>query len=122
MGDIVYKIIDSAALAIAEADGVLEPSADDRRDGFIHLSTAAQLEGTVERHFVGHDRLMLLALDASALGDDLRYETSRGGEAFPHFYGELPLAAMRWSEPLTMAPDGHHPLNPAVLEKIGGTE
>ncbi len=39
---------------------------------------------------------MLAAIDAAALGDDLRYEVSRGGSLFPHLYAPLPMSAVRW--------------------------
>ncbi|MEG6508573.1 DUF952 domain-containing protein [Methyloligella sp. 2.7D] len=119
MSEIVYKITESADLASAEESGALDGSADDLRDGFIHLSFASQVPGTLERHFTGQNHLMLLAFDAKALGDALRFEPSRGGEMFPHLYGSLPLEALLWSEPLAIAADGSHPLSDAVREKLG---
>lgn len=115
----VYKITDTASLAKAEDDGVFEPSDDDRRDGFVHLSTAEQLKGTLDRHFSGKSDLMLLAFDAARLGDELRWEPSRGGELFPHLYDNLPVAGMLWVEPLPRGLDGGHRLPKAVLDKIG---
>ncbi|MBI1186504.1 MAG: DUF952 domain-containing protein [Alphaproteobacteria bacterium] len=70
-------------------------SQDDGRDGFIHLSTAAQVEGTLARHFAGEQGLLLIAVDARALGAALRWEASRDGALFPHLYGPLPLSAVR---------------------------
>jgi uncharacterized protein (DUF952 family) len=79
---------------------------DDIRDGFIHLSTAAQLRETATRHFTGQSDLVLLAVDATVLGSSLRYEASRGGDLFPHLYGDLPVAAIAWAKPLPHGPDG----------------
>ena len=45
---------------------------------------------------------MLVAVDADALGAQLRWEPSRGGALFPHLYGELPLTAVVWSRPLPL--------------------
>ncbi|HAH65642.1 MAG TPA: DUF952 domain-containing protein, partial [Rhizobiales bacterium] len=47
MDGTIYKVTSRAALAEAKAKGRFEGSADDARDGFIHLSAADQLEGTL---------------------------------------------------------------------------
>lgn len=103
MTGLVFKIATAAAWAKAEADGAVPASEDDRRDGFIHLSAAGQLPATVSRHFAGQTGLWLLAVDAEALGSALRWEASRDGALFPHCYGPLPLAAVRWARPLDKA-------------------
>jgi len=36
----------------------------------------------------------------------LIWESSRGGELFPHLYAPLPLSAVRWARPLPDAVDG----------------
>ena len=64
-------------------------SADDQRDGFIHFSTAEQVQGTFEKYFAGRPRVSLLRAETATLGDQLRWEPSRGGALFPHYYGEL---------------------------------
>jgi uncharacterized protein (DUF952 family) len=74
---------------------MFEGSPDDRRDGFIHLSTAAQLAGTIERHFAGEAEVVILTFEPSDLGDRLKWEPSRGGDLFPHHYGPLDRAAVR---------------------------
>jgi uncharacterized protein (DUF952 family) len=78
------------------------------RDGFIHFSTAAQVRETAAKHFAGTEDLMLIAVDADALGDGLKWEVSRGGDLFPHLYGELSLAAVRWVKPLPLGIDQRH--------------
>lgn len=118
MSDTIYKITDVAALATAEESGRLEGSADDRRDGYIHLSTGLQVQGTLDKHFAGEDNLMLLAFDAGGLGGDLRWEKSRGGEDFPHLYGSLPLSALKWAEPLPIRADGKHIIPDKVRAKM----
>ena len=104
----LYKILAAADWAEAEARGRYDGSAVDRRDGYIHFSTAAQVAETARRHFAGRDDLLLLAVDAGALGDALRWEPSRGGDLFPHLYVPLPMSAVRSVEPLPLGPDGHH--------------
>jgi uncharacterized protein (DUF952 family) len=104
----IYKICDAAAWGAAGRDGVYRGSADDHRDGFIHFSTAEQLAGTLARHFAGQTALKLIAVDAEALGADLRWEPSRGGELFPHLYGELAVAAVTAVQDIVTRPDGSH--------------
>ena len=90
----IYKVLRAAEWAHAQASGVFGGSADDLRDGFIHFSTAGQLNATIDRHFAGERDLVVLEVDAAALGDALVWEPSRGGALFPHLYGELPLTAV----------------------------
>lgn len=109
---IVYKICSQALWREAERAGVFRGAPVDRADGFIHFSTAAQVEETAARHFAGEDDLVLLAVDAQALGAALRWEPSRGGALFPHLYGELPLMAVIAVQPLPRGPDGRHRFPP----------
>src|SRR6187549_2420790 len=95
MTDPIYKICSRAALRDAEACGELRPSADDARDGYIHLSTQAQLRGTLERHFRGQRSLVLLSVSVERLpAAALRWEPARDGKLFPHLYGALPMSAI----------------------------
>jgi uncharacterized protein (DUF952 family) len=114
MANPVYKILTEAAFSEAMSQGHFSGSADDRRDGFIHLSAADQLEGTLARHFAQQDGLVLLALDPSRLGPELKWEASRGGALFPHLYAALDLAALLWAEPLELGLDGVHRLPEGV--------
>ena len=105
---LVYKICPAAPWREAERDGVFRGSEVDRRDGFIHFSTAAQVAETAAKHFAGVDGLLLVSVDADRLGERLKWEPSRGGALFPHLYGELPLTAVVRVEPLPLGPDGRH--------------
>ena len=96
----IYKICERAEWWEAQRDGRYSGSAVDRGDGFIHFSTATQAVETAEKHFAGQTNLMLIAVDADVLGAALKWEPSRGGALFPHLYGAMPLAAVRWSKPL----------------------
>ena len=89
MSEIIYKICPRQAWDEAVRVGAYHGSADDRRDGFIHFSREAQVAGTLEKHFAGQRDLVLVSVDAAALGDALRFEPSRGGALFPHLYGSL---------------------------------
>ena len=80
----------------------------DHSDGFIHFSTAAQVAETARRHYAGRANLVLLWIDAPALGAALRWEPSRGGALFPHLYGSLPASAVLKVAPLPLGADGSH--------------
>jgi uncharacterized protein (DUF952 family) len=102
----VYKICQSASWRGAEQTGIFHGSDADARDGFIHFSTAAQLAGTAEKYFAGQNDLLLVAVDADALGSALKWELSRGGDLFPHLYAALSLEAVLWTQPLADEVDG----------------
>lgn len=102
---IAYKVL-TAADAAELAAGVFNGAAVDRADGFIHLSTAAQLTETVERHFQGQSALIIAAVDLIALGSAVRWEASRHGQLFPHLYGPLESTAVIAQCALEREPDG----------------
>lgn len=78
----------------------------DERDGYVHLSTAAQVAETADRHFADRDALWLLAVESERLGTSLRWEEARGGDKFPHLYGRLAARHVVWSRPLQRGIDG----------------
>jgi uncharacterized protein (DUF952 family) len=104
----IYKICTATEWDEALRAGVYRGSAVDRRDGFIHFSSADQIAETAQQHFAGQRGLVLVRVDADVLGDHLKWETSRGGALFPHLYGELGLSAVRDVKPLPLGPDGRH--------------
>ena len=105
---LIYKICPASAWREAERQGVYRGSPDDVRDGFIHLSTATQVEGTARKHFFGQTGLFLIEVEAEALRDALRWERSRNDELFPHLYGELDLGAVRRMISMHARSDGYH--------------
>jgi len=108
----IYKICTALEWRAAERAGAYRGSAVDRRDGFIHFSAAGQAAETAARHFAGQHDLVLVAVDADALGDALKWEPSRGGALFPHLYGELNVNAVRRVEPLPLDAAGRHVFPP----------
>ena len=104
----IYKICQGALWREAQRAGVFRGAAVDVRDGFIHFSSAEQVRETAAKHFAGVADLMLIAVDADALDAALKWEVSRGGDLFPHLYGPLPLAAVRWAKPLPLGADHRH--------------
>ena len=103
---VAYKVLTADQLAVLERDGCFAGAPVDLADGYIHLSTAAQLAETVDKHFAGQDGLQLAAVDLDAFDEQVRWEPSRGGQLFPHLYGELTLATVLAYGPLERAPDG----------------
>jgi uncharacterized protein (DUF952 family) len=79
----------------------------DLADGYIHFSTAAQVAETAAKHFATESDLVLVAVDAGALGDALRWEPSRGGALFPHLYRRLRLTDVVWDKSLPLGATGH---------------
>ncbi len=88
-----YKVLLADEMAALEREGRFDGSVVDRADGFIHLSTADQLTGTVDKHYAGAGELHVVAVDLDAYGDKVRWEASRGGASFPHLYGPMLLEA-----------------------------
>jgi uncharacterized protein (DUF952 family) len=105
---LIYKICPRALWAEAERAGVFRGATIDVTDGFIHFSTAEQAVETAAKHFAGQSDLLLIAVDAAALGPALKWEPSRGGALFPHLYGDMRLDDVRWAKPLPLGPDGRH--------------
>jgi len=104
----IYKICRAAEWAEAERSCAFEGSDIDRRDGFIHFSTAEQAAATEARYFANMDDLRLVAVNADALAAALKWEPARGGDLFPHLYGKLPVAAVLWVRPLPRDAAGRH--------------
>ncbi|OJT95718.1 MAG: dihydroorotate dehydrogenase [Rhizobium sp. 63-7] len=108
MTAIVYKIVPETLWHEARQTGVFHGAAIDLKDGYIHFSTGPQAKETARLHFAGVTGLLLVAADADALGEALRFEASRGGDLFPHLYGDLSLSAVLWEKPLPVGADGFH--------------
>jgi uncharacterized protein (DUF952 family) len=108
VANIIYKICDAAIWRTAEAAGRFHGAAIDKRDGYIHLSSASQVQETAAKHFSEATGLVLVAIDAGRLGSALRWEPAREGALFPHLYGELPLDCVLWVKPLPLGADGRH--------------
>lgn len=106
MTAVAYKLADRADWAAARAAGIWSGSAVDHTDGYIHLSTGAQLAATAAKHYAGQASLVLATVDLTALGEALKWEPSRGGDLFPHLYAPLPLAAVTAERDLSVDADG----------------
>jgi uncharacterized protein (DUF952 family) len=118
----LYRIVPERSFRAMQATGVFVGSADDRRDGFIHLSAGGQVRATAAKHYAGQTDLMLLALASETLDalrpGALKWEISRGGDRFPHLYATLPVEAVLDVHALPLGDDGAHVF--PELEPPGG--
>jgi uncharacterized protein (DUF952 family) len=103
---LIYKILPRSEWEAARAAGRFQGSAVDLADGYIHFSTAAQAQETAARHFAGKVGLLVLEVEGDALGAALRWEPSRGGDLFPHLYGDLQVDAVLRVLPAPLDADG----------------
>lgn len=89
-----FKVLTAQQWAGFERERVFRGAPVDIEDGYIHLSTAAQLDTTIAKYFAGQSDLMIAEVDLIQLGDAVRWEAARGGDLFPHIYAELPIEAV----------------------------
>lgn len=94
-----FKVLTAAQWAQFEAEGIFHGAPVDLADGYIHLSAADQLQGTLDKHFAGQDGLVIAEIDLAALGACVRWEVSRGDALFPHVYAALPISAVIATRP-----------------------
>ncbi|MEM6939455.1 MAG: DUF952 domain-containing protein [Pseudomonadota bacterium] len=114
---VIYKIFRADEWQALRQTGETVGAPIDVADGFIHFSTAAQAAETAAKHFAGVEGLFLAAIEVEGLGDQLKWEVSRGGEKFPHLYDTLRLADVVWAQPLPLQ-DGAH-VFPAGMAEAG---
>jgi uncharacterized protein (DUF952 family) len=104
---LIFKIFRAEEWAQLRRDGTTTGAPIDVADGYIHFSTAAQAQETAAKHFADADDLFLIAVDAEAAGDALKWEVSRNDDKFPHLYREMALQDAVWAQPLPLQ-DGAH--------------
>lgn len=67
-------------------------------EGFVHMSTPAQVHLPANRIFAGRDDIVLLAIDPALLGGEVKYEPGVPSDPesmrFPHLYAPIPAAAV----------------------------
>ena len=89
-----YKIFTADQWAQFQTDEVFYGAPVDLADGYIHLSAADQLQGTLDKHFAEQVGLVIAEVDLASLGTTVKWEASRGNAWFPHIYGMLPMSAV----------------------------
>ncbi len=87
MNDSVYKVFTRSEWSSFRETGRFGGSADDLRDGFIHLSTKEQINGVIEKHFSGKHPLYVAEFSNPDFLKKLEWEASSLNEVYPHLYG-----------------------------------
>jgi uncharacterized protein (DUF952 family) len=103
----IFKILRENEFLHLERKKITNGSEDDKRDGFIHFSTAEQLKATLINYFQGERNLILLAVDTEIFGNELRWEISRNQSSFPHLYSSLKLSMASWIAPIELLGNTH---------------
>ncbi|WP_371153306.1 DUF952 domain-containing protein [Jannaschia sp. 2305UL9-9] len=103
----IYKIFRTPEWDALRQDGSTAGAPIDVADGYVHLSTAAQVAETAARHFAGVEGLWLIGVEEATCGDALRWEASRGGDLFPHLYAPMTMEHVAWAQPLPLVDDVH---------------
>lgn len=104
---LIFKIFHRSEWNMFRQKGVTKGAPIDLEDGYIHFSTAEQVAETAARHFAKESDLVLVAVEASGLGDALKWEPSRGGALFPHLYADLQMHDVVWDKSLPLGASGH---------------
>ncbi|MEZ5751477.1 MAG: DUF952 domain-containing protein [Paracoccaceae bacterium] len=104
---LIYKIFRRPEWDHLVAHGQTDGAPIDIQDGYVHMSTSAQVAETAARHFAGQSDLVLVAIEADDLGDSLKWEPSRGGALFPHLYRPLAMTDVVWDKSLPLGAAGH---------------
>lgn len=104
---LILKIFRRSEWEEFRATGETAGAPVDLQDGFIHFSTPAQVVETAARHFADESNLVLVAFDGDRLGEQLKWEASRGGALFPHLYRRLRLTEVVWDKSLPLGATGH---------------
>lgn len=111
----LLHIISGEDLAIADRTGVIAPPSLET-DGFVHCSHPDQVLVPANERFRGRTDLMLLVLDPNAIPHAIVVEDSdHSGQAFPHVYGPVPVAAVRARVPFPPEADGRFSLPVGLL-------
>ncbi|MEM9717453.1 MAG: DUF952 domain-containing protein [Pseudomonadota bacterium] len=97
---LIYKIFRQSEWQALQNAGRTQGAPIDLADGYIHFSTAETVIETAEKHFADEDGLILASVEVDQLGDQLKWEPSRGGALFPHLYDILRLDQIQHSAPI----------------------
>jgi len=112
-----YKILREAEATLFDKKGLFTGSPVDVQDGFIHLSLAGQIQGTLDKHYTDGSELRLIEVELAACTGEVKFEVSRDGAKFPHLFGILYKDATRRVWPLRADTSGRYAL-PSDLPKI----
>ena len=116
----IYKIVQESEWQVATKAGYYVGSTVDQYDGYIHFSTAEQVQETADKHFSGQSNLLIVSVETAELGSQLMWEPSRSGALFPHLYGALSISAVSNVRPLRLGPSGSHQLPDGFPDQLDG--
>lgn len=109
--DLIYHLAVAAEWEAARASGMaydrstLGVSLDEQ--GFIHCSFVDQVQFIADLVYAGRTDVVLLTIDTSRLGVEVRVEGVDGGdECFPHVYGPVARDAVVAATPVPVGRDG----------------
>jgi uncharacterized protein (DUF952 family) len=105
---LIYKILPAQVWHLSVDLGVFSGSSVDIADGFIHFSSLEQVRETAVKYFNTPDDLLIFAIDSQIMGDSLKWEASRGGALFPHFYGVIEPKDVYFIKALQFDDTGNH--------------
>lgn len=109
----LFHIIASAEWAAAETVGQLVPGSL-AREGFVHFSYAHQVAAVANRLYRDVLDPIVVEFDPSRIASPVVVEDSYGtGEAFPHIYLAIPVAAALDTYPLSRDDKGNYEFNVA---------
>ena len=109
----IYKVLTAEQWTIAESGGPIKAPVD-VTDGYVHFSTSRQIQATLSKWFRGKEGCVLASFDADDFGPSLKWEKARGGDLFPHVYGDVRAWQVRSLWLLEMGEDGA-PLAPGEV-------
>ena len=88
----IYKVLTLNEWKLAKETGVIITNVD-KNDGFVHLSTARQLNATLSMYFQDSSKVMLLEVSHNKVKKILKYEPTNSGSSrkgfLYHLYGDL---------------------------------
>ncbi len=97
----IYHICTKKAWQCAQEKGFYLGNNRDQKDGFIHMSTAQQVQKTALKYYLHEKDLLLLKMNTAVLEPNLKWEGNSCGEIFPHFYNPLSLKDVETALPFS---------------------
>jgi uncharacterized protein (DUF952 family) len=86
----IYHICTQDSWKISQGSAAYQPESLET-EGFIHCSTASQVDRVLNTFYRGQEDLVLLAIDPSLLVSELKWEPGldKLDELFPHIFGSI---------------------------------
>lgn len=116
-GQRIFRLMSMTDWRQMVSDGLFRGAPHDVADGFIHLSSADQVEETAAKHYADVADLMVLTVDSRRVDGEVKWEPSRGGALFPHVYGTIPVEAVLAAESVERDRDGSF-LFPSLRDEL----